>query len=103
MKIEGNDLEDSTVTVYIAIRYPVNDRCRNEEARGRKQQNRIRDTLILTLEPNFCAEKNWIDFSKLFNINDLIGGPDGDRTDDIFHAIVPTLRISTTYKTPVAP
>jgi hypothetical protein len=31
-----------------------------------------------------------------------IGGPDRDRTDDLFHAIVPTLGFSTTYKTPVA-
>jgi len=34
---------------------------------------------------------------------DLIGGPDRDRTDDLFHAMEPTLSISTTYKTPVAP
>jgi len=32
-----------------------------------------------------------------------IGGPDRDRTDDLFHAIVPTVGFSTTYKTPVAP
>jgi hypothetical protein len=30
------------------------------------------------------------------------GGPDRDRTDDLFHAIVPTLGFSITYKTPVA-
>jgi hypothetical protein len=34
---------------------------------------------------------------------ELFGGPDRDRTDDLFHAIDPTLGISTTYKTPVAP
>jgi hypothetical protein len=28
----------------------------------------------------------------------LIGGPDRDRTDDLFHAIVPTLGFSITYK-----
>ena len=33
---------------------------------------------------------------------ELIGGPGRDRTDDLFHAIVPTLGFSTTYKTPVA-
>jgi hypothetical protein len=32
-----------------------------------------------------------------------IGGPDRDRTGDLFHAIDPTLGISITYKTPVAP
>jgi len=34
---------------------------------------------------------------------EIFGGPDRDRTDDLFHAIDPTLSISTTYKTPVAP
>jgi hypothetical protein len=33
----------------------------------------------------------------------FIGGPDRDRTDDLFHAIDPKLGFSTTYKTPVAP
>ena len=33
----------------------------------------------------------------------VVGGPDRDRTGDLFHAIVPTLSFSTTYKTPVAP
>jgi hypothetical protein len=33
----------------------------------------------------------------------FIGGPDRDRTDDLFHAIVPTLGFSTAYKTPMAP
>ena len=32
----------------------------------------------------------------------FIGGPDRDRTDDLFHAIDPTLGFSITYKTPVA-
>ena len=31
------------------------------------------------------------------------GGPDRDRTDDLFHAIEPTVGFATTYKTPVAP
>ena len=34
---------------------------------------------------------------------EMFGGPDRDRTDDLFHAIVPTVGFSTTYKTPVAP
>jgi hypothetical protein len=33
---------------------------------------------------------------------EIIGGPDRDRTDDLFHAIDPTIGLSTTYKTPVA-
>ena len=33
---------------------------------------------------------------------DFIGGPDRDRTDDLFHAIESTIGLSTTYKAPVA-
>jgi hypothetical protein len=34
---------------------------------------------------------------------DRVGGPDRDRTDDLFHAIDPTLSFSTIYKTPGLP
>jgi hypothetical protein len=41
--------------------------------------------------------------SERAQVVDLIGEPGRDRTDDLFHAIDPTLGFLTTYKTPVAP
>jgi hypothetical protein len=58
MKIEGNNLEDSIVTVFITMHYPANGRYWNEGAKGRRRQNLTSDTLILPLERNFSVRKN---------------------------------------------
>jgi hypothetical protein len=42
------------------------------------------------------------DFQPIRSTVDLMGGPDRDRTEHLFHAMKSALNISPTYKTPVA-
>ena len=71
-----------------------------------------------TLSRNCFSRVNCLNNSSMEAVNRLVeitihnaqatdlkgfGGPGRDRTDDLFHAMEPTLSISTTYKTPVAP
>jgi hypothetical protein len=62
---------------------------------------------VFTKRCGGCIRTNVSKVYPVFTANSLgcwvIDGPDRDRTDDLFHAIDPTLGFSTTYKTPVAP
>jgi hypothetical protein len=88
MNTAGNNREESVVTVLITVLYPVEGRCRKrgcEREEAPESDSRYAES---ESGAQSAGRKNLEICSKLLSIQCLFGGPDRDRTDDLFHAMV---------------